>query len=83
MSEEIPFAEMESFTSAVDALVDLKLAASKGAARRLVEQGAVSINGRKIASVTDEAGEPVSGSYYLVKKGARDFGLVRVSSGDR
>jgi tyrosyl-tRNA synthetase len=83
MSEEIPFAEMPSFTSVVDALVDLKLAASKGAARRLVEQGAVSINGRKLASVTDQAGEPLSGSYYLVKKGARDFGLVRVSSGDR
>ena len=78
MSEEIPFAEMASFTSAVDALVELKLAASKGAARRLVEQGAVSINGRKIAGVNDGAGDPLAGSYFLIKKGARDFGLIRI-----
>ena len=80
MSEEIPFAQMVSFTSAVDALVELKLASSKGAARRLVEQGAVSINGRKLGGVTDSAGDPLVGSYYLIKKGARDFGLVRVGS---
>lgn len=78
MSEEIPFAKMASFTSAVDALVELKLAASKGAARRLVEQGAVSINGQKIAGVNDAAGDPLAGSYFLIKKGARDFGLVRI-----
>ena len=56
----------------------MKLAASKGAARRLVEQGAVSINGRKIAGVNDAAGDPLAGSYFLIKKGARDFGLVRI-----
>jgi tyrosyl-tRNA synthetase len=51
LSEEVPFASMASFTSVLDALVELKIAASKGAARRLVEQGGVSINGRKVADL--------------------------------
>lgn len=79
LSEEVPFATMDSFTSIVDALVELKLATSKGAARRLVEQGGVSVNGRKITDLTAAAGDPLAGEYFLIKKGARDFGLVRVA----
>jgi tyrosyl-tRNA synthetase len=78
LSNEVPFAELPELTSAVDALVALGLAASKGAARRLVEQGGASINGRRV-SVSDPVGEPLSGGYYLIKKGSRDYGLVRVS----
>jgi tyrosyl-tRNA synthetase len=78
LSEEVPFASMASFTSVLDALVELKIAASKGAARRLVEQGGVSINGRKVADLAASVGDPLLGEYYLIKKGARDFGLIRV-----
>jgi tyrosyl-tRNA synthetase len=60
LSNEVPFAELPELTSAVDALVALGLAASKGAARRLVEQGGASINGRRV-SVSDPVGEPLSG----------------------
>jgi Tyrosyl-tRNA synthetase len=77
LSREVPFAEMPSTTTVVDALVALKLAASKGAARRLIEQGGVSVNARRVASALDPVGEPLVGGYYLIKKGARDFGLVR------
>ncbi len=80
LREEVPFADMESFTSVVDALVELKLAPSKGAARRLVEQGGVAVNGRKVPDVTSTH-EPVGGQYFLIKKGARDYGLVRVRKG--
>ncbi|HUQ48239.1 MAG TPA: tyrosine--tRNA ligase [Gemmatimonadaceae bacterium] len=79
LSEEVPFATMTTFTSVVDALVELKLAASKGAARRLVEQGGVSVNGAKVTDLATPVGEPLVGEYYLVKKGARDFGLIRTS----
>jgi tyrosyl-tRNA synthetase len=78
LSNEVPFAELPELTSAVDALVALGLAASKGAARRLVEQGGASINGHRV-SVSDPVGEPLNGGYYLIKKGSRDYGLVRVS----
>jgi len=78
LRNEVPFVEHESFTSVLDWLVDLKLAQSKGAARRLVEQGGVSVNGQKIAGVTGHPGDPLAREYYLVKKGARDYGLVRI-----
>ncbi len=78
LSEEVPFAKMTSFTSVLDALVELRIAASKGAARRLVEQGGVSVNGRKITDIAAAPGDPLVGEYFLIKKGARDFGLIRV-----
>jgi tyrosyl-tRNA synthetase len=80
LSREVPFAEEADAPTLVDALVQLKLAASKSAARRLIEQGGVSVNGRRIAAATDSLGEPLAGKYYLIKKGARDFGLLRITS---
>lgn len=77
LSREVPFAEIPGDIVLIDALVQLKLAASKSAARRLIEQGGVAVNGSKVASVTDAVGMPLAGGHYLVKKGARDFGLVR------
>jgi tyrosyl-tRNA synthetase len=78
LSREVPFREVSEMTSVVDALVDAGLVSSKGAARRLIEQGGASVNGRRIGSATDAPGEPLAGGYYLLKKGARDFGLLRV-----
>ena len=80
LSREVPFREVEPSVTVVDALVDLKLAASKGAARRLIDQGGVSVNSRRASSPTEALGEPLAGGYFLVKKGARDFGLVRLIS---
>ena len=79
LSREVPFVEMPAMSAVVDALVALKLAASKGAARRLIEQGGVSINGRRVAGASDTLGEPLVGGYYLIKKGARDFGFLRTA----
>ena len=78
LSKEVPFVETPEVANAVDALVALGLAASKGAARRLVEQGGASVNGQRVGSVTDSPGEPLRGRYFLVKKGARDYGLIRL-----
>jgi tyrosyl-tRNA synthetase len=75
LEKEVPFAEMPELANVIDGLVALGLAASKGAARRLVDQGGVSINGQR---VTDSVGEPLQGRYYLMKKGARDYGLIRL-----
>ena len=78
LSREVPFAEMQTVPTAVDALIALKLATSKSAARRLIEQGGVSVNGRRVESATDPLADPLVGMYFLVKKGSRDFGLIAV-----
>ena len=79
LSEEVPFAESRKAPGLLDALVTLKLAASKGAARRLVEQGGVYLNGQRAAADTDlGSAKPLAGRYHLLRKGAREYGLVRV-----
>ena len=78
LSEEVPFAEAAETPNLLDALVTLKLAASKSAARRLVEQGGVYVNGQRAAGDTDlTSTKPLAGKYHLLRKGARDYGLIR------
>jgi tyrosyl-tRNA synthetase len=80
LSEEVPFAESREAPALLDALVTLKLAASKSAARRLVEQGGVYLNGQRASADTDlGSAKALKGGYYLLRKGARDYGLMRVS----
>jgi tyrosyl-tRNA synthetase len=79
LSQEVPFAEAGETPTLFDALAMLKLAASKGAARRLVEQGGVYINGQRASADTNlTATKPLAGKYYLLRKGARDYALLRV-----
>jgi tyrosyl-tRNA synthetase len=81
MSDEVPFAEARETPGLLDALVVLKLAASKSAARRLVEQGGVVLNGQRATTETDLGStEALAGGYFLIRKGARDYGLIRRSS---
>ena len=78
LSEEVPFAEARETPALLDALVTLKLAASKSAARRLVEQGGVTVNGQRAAADTDLAStKSLTGGYHLIRKGAREYGLIR------
>ena len=79
LSQEVPFAEASDTMGMLDALVLLKLAASKSAARRLVEQGGVYLNGQRAVADTSLGGsKPLAGKYHLLRKGARDYGLLRV-----
>ena len=78
LSEEVPFVEAADAPGLLDALVTLKLAASKSAARRLVEQGGVYVNGQRATPETDLASvKALAGRYHLLRKGARDYGLIR------
>jgi tyrosyl-tRNA synthetase len=78
LSQEVPFAEVPGTVSLLETLVTLKLAASKSAARRLVEQGGVYLNGQRANADTDLAStKPLAGGYNLLRKGARDYGLIR------
>ncbi len=61
-----------------ECLTALGIAASRGAAKRLLEQGGVSVNGAKLGAA-DRMIAPTAllrGRYLLIKKGARDFGLI-------
>lgn len=69
LSVEIPTAQAGIF--AVEALVNSGTASSNGEARRLIDGGAVSVNGEKITSDTTVSG------VALVKKGKNNFILVR------
>ena len=58
-----------------------KLAPSKGAARRLLEQGGLYVNGRRLAPSDRhlDLADGLEGQRFLLRKGARDYALVRVT----
>ena len=68
--------ELENDIGLLDLLVLTKLAASKGEARRLIDQGGISLNGNKISDVNlritkDDLKEPLK-----IKKGKKAFHKV-------
>ena len=88
---EIPFVEYATVDSPsggaenggidiFDCLTALKLVDSRGAAKRLLEQGGVSVNGVKLSSADRQVGEErlLRGRHLLLKKGQREFGLVQI-----
>ena len=85
LGREVPYAEVPmpdegGQIDGLDLLVAAGLAASRGVAKRLVEQGGAYANGRRLTmgERTVDAAALVHGSYVLLRKGARDYGLVRV-----
>jgi tyrosyl-tRNA synthetase len=85
LAGEVPFIEHARQDGAepdvLDLLVESKLAASKGAAKRLLEQGGVTVSGRRL-SAADRQITPddyLAGGHLLLRKGARDYVLVRVT----
>ena len=84
LGREIPTAEVGLPAGGVDVLdllTETKLAASRGAAKRLVEQGGVYVNGARVAMTerTVTAGGLLPGGHALLRKGARDYALVRLT----
>jgi tyrosyl-tRNA synthetase len=63
--------------SVLDLLVATGLAKSKGDARRVLQQGGVTINGRRLAAEEQHvnATEALHARYFLVRKGAREMAL--------
>ena len=79
-SSDIPWA---SFAGDGMPLVDLVIACgfapSKGAARRLIEAGGIYVNNRRVADVqaTIDLSALIEGQYLVLRKGAREYHLVR------
>jgi tyrosyl-tRNA synthetase len=80
---EVPFIELPPTDADLDTFelfVKAGLVPSKGAARRLLEQGGLSMNGKRLG-VDDPkwtAFDRLGGDYLLLRKGARDYALVKV-----
>ena len=88
---EAPYAEADAASLAADGdgasfdvlklLTTSGLAASNGAAKRLLEQGGVSVNQRKIGAgerMVPRAEAMLRGGHVVVGKGKRDYAVVKV-----
>ena len=60
----------------IDLLVACKLASSRGEARRLVEQGGISVNGEKVANVNHKVPASLIADSAKIKKGKKVFHKV-------
>jgi tyrosyl-tRNA synthetase len=86
LAAEVPFAQIpapaDGSVDTLELFVAAKLAPSKGAARRLLEQGGLNVNGRRLGagdrSIPTSALLP--GGHLLLRKGAREYCLVRVAT---
>jgi len=84
LAREVPTAAVER-TESFDTLalfVSAGLTASKGEARRLLQQGGLSLNGVKLSAddTTLASDRLLRGQYFLLRKGARDYALITVSA---
>ncbi len=82
LAREVPSAAMaraESFDT-LALFVTAGLSASKGDARRLLQQGGLSVNGSKLAAdeTSVSAERLLRGHYLLLRKGARDYALIEL-----
>ena len=82
LASEVPSAKVdraESFDT-LSLFVSAGLTASKGEARRLLQQGGLSCNGAKLSAddTALAADRLLRGSYFLLRKGARDYALIAV-----
>ena len=73
LSNEVPFVRVEMDGAAIDArlFASAKLVASKGAARRLLEQGGLYINGDRLSAADKTLGRDrlLAGGHLLLRKG--------------
>ena len=93
LRDEIPFRRLQAVrdvtigngdqvqASVVDMLVETGLVKSRGDAKRQIQHGAVTVNGRRFGAdeLSVGAGEAIAGVYFLIRKGARDVALVELA----
>ena len=65
--EDLPVREVKGAATVVDAMVGAGVAKSKGEARRLIEQGGVSVNDGKVTDVN----MPVPAKEFVLHKGKK------------
>ncbi|HYW50138.1 MAG TPA: tyrosine--tRNA ligase [Gemmatimonadaceae bacterium] len=80
LAREVPTTAVEPGDSfdTLSLFTSAGLTASKGEARRLLQQGGLSVNGAKLTSDDTSLGADrlLRGQYLLLRKGARDYALI-------
>ncbi len=83
LAAEMPSVSLEAVDGNVDvvAMLEQAFALSKTAARKLIQQGAVSVNGAKLATDAQKvpASEAVRGRWFLVRKGGREIAVGAIA----
>ncbi len=82
LADEVPGATVsrEDPLSLLDLFVRSALVKSKGEARRLADQGGAYVNGERTSASTMLADiTPLAASFILLRKGARDYAMIRVA----
>jgi len=83
LAQEIPTVVLQSRDglTLVDAVVRVGLAKSKSEARRQIEQGGIYLNQERVKDVARTIGPAdwIAGGNLLLRKGKKDYGLVRLS----
>jgi tyrosyl-tRNA synthetase len=86
LTHEIPTATVpappDGTVDVLTLLTTTGLAQSRGAARRLIQQGGVSIDGRRLPAdaLTIPTTSATRPGWFLLKKGARDYALVQLTA---
>ena len=84
LAQEIPTARVESSDglSLVDAVVQAGLAKSKSEARRAIEQGGIYVNQQRVKDPAHKIESPdwLSGGSLLLRKGKKDYALLRAGT---
>jgi len=67
--------------SLIDVLIQTELAASKGEARRSIEQGGISVNDLKVEGIeaTVSTADLLHERFIVLRKGRRQYAMVRVA----
>lgn len=70
--------QIADHTGVLDAMIAVGVASSKGEARRLVQQGSISINGNKVTEIDMEVNqsEAVNQEFSIMKKGKKNYFVI-------
>ena len=83
LATDVPHVRRAPGDLTVAEVLESAFGVSRSQARKLVQQGGVTVNGSKLPAdlASLSAGDAVRGKWFLVRKGARDIAIVEVTNG--
>ncbi len=83
LAAELPSVRVGSAALAVLDVLEQAFGQSRTAGRKLLQQGAVTVNGTKLAgdATTVPAADAVRGRWFLIRKGGRDVAVAELAAG--
>jgi tyrosyl-tRNA synthetase len=81
LAAEIPSVRLAGSDVSVLDVLEQAFSLSRGAGRKLIQQGGVTVNGEKLAAdaLTVSRAKAVRGRWFLVRKGGRDIALAELA----